>query len=162
MLEELISTCALFYFLITLDDKIATDATIRTLRLFKQNNKLKIQSAQNENFKNSSEMESLIKLCLQEWHQIRIHFRKERIQIINTKSLHWPEHIDLNPWKEFQKNAPEKELVAVTLVHVLGISESLLARCLNQSEGTIRYRVGNGLALLGQMNRPNISSLQFS
>lgn len=168
MSDDLINTCALFFFLITLDDKIATEATIKTIRTFKQKyqkpstpvNQSSLAEEQAKTF--SRDMEILIKLCLQEWEYIRTHFRKERIQIINTKSLHWPEHIDLNPWKEFQKQAPEKELIAVTWVHVLGISESLLAQCLNQSEGTVRYRVGNGLVFLGQLNRPNISALQFS
>lgn len=164
MSDELINTCALFFFLITLDDKIATEATIKTIRTFRQkHSKPSSTPASDELTKSQSQdIEILVKLCLQEWDSIRTHFRKERIQIINTKSLHWPEHIDLNPWKEFQKQAPEKELIAVTWVHVLGISEALLAHCLNQSEGTVRYRVGNGLVLLGQLNRPNISALQFS
>jgi len=151
MSDELINTCALFFFLVTLDEKIATKSSVRVISLFKQNYA-----------SDPSPLERLIKLCLQEWSLIRTQFRKEQLQIIKTKSLRWPEHLDLNPWKEFQKHAPDKELVAVTWVHVLGISESIIAKCLNQSEGTIRYRVGNGLALLGQLNRPNISSLQFS
>lgn len=165
MSDELINTCALFFFLITLDDKIATEATIKTIRTFKQQHSKSSSSTSSPNelaASHTQEIEKLVKLCLQEWEYIRTHFRKERIQIINTKSLHWPEHIDLNPWKEFQKQAPEKELIAVTWVHILGVSEALLAHCLNQSEGTIRYRVGNGLVLLGQLNRPNISALQFS
>lgn len=177
MSDDLINTCALFFFLITLDDKIATDATIKTIRTFKQKYSKPAATASFKSARSSTnseessgmptssysqDIEILVKLCLQEWESIRIHFRKERIQIINTKSLHWPEHIDLNPWKEFQKQAPEKELIAVTWVHVLGISEAILAHCMNQSEGTVRYRVGNGLVLLGQLNRPNISALQFS
>lgn len=166
MSDESIKVSALFYFLITLDDKIATEAAAKTLKLFNQKfnppTSKQIKFIPRESLSPSEEMKALIQLCLQEWRQIKTHFQKERIQIINTKSLHWPEHIDLSPWKEFQKQAPEQELIAVTWVHVLGVSESLLASALNQSEGTIRYRVGNGLSLLGQLNRPNISSLQFS
>ena len=65
-------------------------------------------------------------------------------------------------WKDFKKKCSENELVAVVVVHILGLSESALARCMKVKEGTIRYRVAHGLALLGQLNRPGLSALQFS
>lgn len=158
MTDEIISKCTLFFFLLTLDDKIATETTIKSIQELKR---VQLQRVGASAFENS-DLEPLIKICMKEWFHIRQRYKKEQIQIINTKALNWPEHIDLNPWKEFQKQAPENDLIAVTWVHVLGVSELTLARCLNLSEGTIRYRVGNGLSLLGQLNRPNISTLQFT
>lgn len=158
MTDDLISKCALFFFLLTLDDQKAIDITIKTLKLFKRQQR---QVAGASAF-NSTDLELLIKLCLIEWQEIRTRLKRDQIQIIGSKALKWPEHIDLNPWKEFQKHAPENELIAVIWVHVLGIPEASLARSLNLSEGTVRYRVGKGLSLLGQLNRPNISSLQFT
>lgn len=158
MTDELITKSALFFYLLTLDDKITTEATAKTLETLRTQGQQKAGAS----FIDDSNLESIIKCCLWQWQKIRTHFRKEQIQIISTNALRWPDHIDLNPWKEFQKRAPESELIAVTWVHILGVSETLLARCMNVSEGTIRYRVGNGLSLLGQLNRPNISSIQFS
>lgn len=158
MSDDLISKCALFFFLLTLDDSIANEATSKTLKLFKK----QIRNIPGASAFNSTNIESLIELCLKEWLVIRPKLRREQIKLISSKALKWPEHIDLNPWKEFQKYVPENELIAVIWVHVLGVSEATLARCLNVSEGTVRYRVGRGLSLLGQLNRPNISSLQFT
>ncbi len=158
MTDELITKSALFFFLLTLDDKITTEATSKALEALRDQGQPKAGAS----FFDDSNLESLIKCCLAQWQKIRSHFRKEQIQVISTTALRWPEHIDLNPWKEFQKRAPENELIAVTWVHIIGVPEAVLARCMNVSEGTIRYRVGNGLSLLGQLNRPNISSIQFS
>jgi hypothetical protein len=158
MTDELISKSALFFFLLTLDDKLATEATTKTI----ENVRSRLHRRAGASVSENPDLETLVRCCLEYWQIARYRFRKEQIQLVNSRALRWPDHIDLNPWKEFQKRAPEAELIAVTWVHVLGIPEALLARCLNVSEGTIRYRVGNALALLGQLNRPIMSSIQFS
>lgn len=156
MTDELISKSALFFYLLALDDKIATSAVQKVLELFQAQQRLQSKALDH------NDLEVIIKLCLNHWQKIKPHLKKDRLHLISTKNIKWPEHLDLNPWKEFQKLAPENELIAVIWVHILGVPESLLARCLNTTEGTIRYRVGNGLSLLGQLNRPSINSSQFT
>lgn len=159
MTDEIFCKSALFFFLLTLDDKVATEATFKTIDMIRAR-----LSARGPLAHQNSEiaLETLVRCCIEHWSLVRFRFQKDKIQVINSKALIWPNHIDLNPWKEFQKRASENDLMAVTLVHVLGIPETLLARCLNVSEGTVRYRVGNGLALLGQLNRPSSGAIQFS
>lgn len=155
MTDEIYSKSALFFFLLTLDDKIAIEESTKTIEQIKYQIEQNSKNSALENYN----ILIMISCCLNQWKILRTKFHKDHIQIITSKALTWPEHLDLNPWKEFQKRAPENELIAVTWVHLLGISESILAKCLNVSVGTIRYRVGKGLSLLGQLNRPNVSSI---
>jgi hypothetical protein len=158
MPDEIIGKSALFFFLLTFNDRIATDATVKIIEVIKNRSSRRTGASSVED----TNLECMIECCMEHWQTLHTRFSKEKVQIVSSKLLQWPEHIDLNPWKEFQKRAPENELIAVTWVHVLGIPEQILARALKVSEGTIRYRVGKGLSLLGQLNRPNISSLQFT
>lgn len=158
MTDDLISKCALFFFLLTLDDNTADEATTKIIKSFKK----QVQKISGASAFNSTNIDTLIGLCMKEWFILRRRTHRDHIKLISSKSLKWPEHVDLNPWKEFQKFAPENELLSVIWVHIIGVSEAQLARCLGVSEGTIRYRVGNGLSLLGQLNRPNLSTLQFT
>lgn len=158
MTDEIYTQSALFFFLLTLDDRVATEATVKTIELIRHRLAAKGPHADNPQVAK----EILVRSCLESWTLVRFRFQKEQIKVINSKTLVWPHHIDLNPWKEFQKRASENDLMAVTFVHVLGIPEAIVASCLNISEGTIRYRVGHGLSLLGQLNRPSTNSLQYS
>jgi DNA-directed RNA polymerase specialized sigma24 family protein len=159
MTDEVISKSALFFFLLTLDDKLAQQATQKSLEEFSLRSKAPFSGA---SFEENPELEIALQCCLRQWQLVRSQFRKEQSQILMSSWLRWPEHVDLNPWKEFQKKCPENEFLAVTCVHVLGYSEATLARCLGVSEGTVRYRVGIGLTLLGQLNRPTMSSIPYS
>lgn len=158
MTDEMYSQSALFFFLLTLDDRVATDATIKAIELIRLRLTAKGVHAENPQIA----MEIMVRGCLECWTLVRFRFQKEQIKIVNSKALIWPHHIDLSPWKEFQKRAGENDLIAVALVHVLGVPENIVASCLNVSEGTIRYRVGRGLSLLGQLNRPSTSPIQYS
>lgn len=158
MTDEIIRKSALFFFLLTLDEDLSERATENALLALRY--RLKEQAGASA-FEDSN-LELAIKCCLEQWQLIRSQSNHEQPQIINIKALQWPEHIDLNPWKDFQKKCSESELLSVICVHILGLPEAALARCLRVSEGTIRYRVGNALALLGNLNRPSIGDIQYS
>lgn len=158
MTDEIIRKSALFFFLLTLDDQLARTATAKALTALK----LRLKQRSGASAHEDSDLETALQCCLEQWNSIKPLVSSEKTKLINTKSLLWPEHIDLNPWKDFKKKCSEPELIAVIGIHVLGLSEATLSRCLKVSEGTIRYRVGHGLSLLGQLNRPTVSSIQFS
>lgn len=158
MSDEIIVKSALFFFLLTLDEKATQEATEKALYKFK----LRAPAISENTAPTSSHWETALDCWLEEWQFVRKNFRRTQSQVIMSKSLRWPENLDLGPWKEFQKRAPENELIAVLCIHVIGLPEEMLARSLKISEGSVRYRVGRGLTLLGQLNRPNISSIQYS
>ncbi|MEY4617490.1 MAG: hypothetical protein RJB66_2450 [Pseudomonadota bacterium] len=158
MTDEIIRKSALFFLLLTLDEEFSKEATRQAL--IELSNRLKEQAGASA--LEDSDLELAIRCCIEQWKLTRSQVYSNQSQLISIKALQWPEHIDLNPWKEFQKKCSENELLAVICVHILGLSEGALARCLRVSEGTIRYRVGSALALLGQLNRPSIGNIQYS
>ncbi len=65
------------------------------------------------------------------------------------KALLKPPVLDWASWYEFVRKANKNEISAVLWVKVLGFPEELVAKSLNVSEGTIRYRLNRGLLKLG-------------
>jgi hypothetical protein len=64
-----------------------------------------------------------------------------------------PEGIDLGPWREFQKNASEDELLTVIWSKILKFSDLEISEGLGITQGTIRYRLGRALRKLGSMTQ---------
>lgn len=83
------------------------------------------------------------------WEQVRTRTARGRPHYTPDSGWLLPERSDLGHWKEFQKSAPEDELLAVIWVHILGYSEVKVAAALGLTVGTLRYRVGRGLRKLG-------------
>lgn len=83
------------------------------------------------------------------WGQYRSRISRGRPQFSSDSGWLLPDQVDLGHWKEFQKSAPEDELLAVIWVHLLGYSEARVSQALGLTEGTLRYRVGRGLRKLG-------------
>lgn len=83
------------------------------------------------------------------WDEYRARISRGRPRYSADSGWILPENVDMGHWKEFQKSAPEDELVSVIWVHILGYSEEVVARALGLTEGTLRYRVGRGLRKLG-------------
>jgi len=65
-----------------------------------------------------------------------------------------PEGLDLGPWKEFQKQAQEDELLCLIWSKILKIADEDISMGLGVSVGTLRYRVGRALRKLGTLSNP--------
>lgn len=83
------------------------------------------------------------------WNQYKSRIPRGRPHYSSDSGWLFAEQADLGHWKEFQKTAPEDELLAVIWVHILGYSEEQVSKALGLTEGTLRYRVGRGLRKLG-------------
>ncbi|MFN7727681.1 MAG: RNA polymerase sigma factor [Bdellovibrio sp.] len=94
------------------------------------------------------------------WIQFKSKIPRGRPQFSNESGWLFVDKIDLGHWKEFQKTAPEDELLALIWVHILGFSEEQVSRALGLTEGTLRYRVGRGLRKLGTFLAPTGRSLK--
>jgi len=83
------------------------------------------------------------------WNRYRTKISRGRPRFTADSGWVLPPGIDLGQWKEFQKLAPEDELLAVIWVHILGYTEEHVGQALALTGGTLRYRVGKGLRKLG-------------
>ncbi|MCE3009575.1 MAG: hypothetical protein LW875_03055 [Proteobacteria bacterium] len=140
MSEQQVRSVALFFFLVFLDGKKAVDCSARTVsRLRKLINKSKPEISETE-------------MVTEIWAEFQS--RKKTLQrgkpSYSTESG-WkiPPELDLGAWKEFQKNALEAELIIVVLNHILQLKEEVISQALQITLGTVRYRAGRGLRLLG-------------
>ncbi len=58
--------------------------------------------------------------------------------------------IDLSPWRDFIRHAPEEEILSMIWVQILNLPIRAVARGLTLSEGTIRHRVSRAIRKLSQ------------
>lgn len=56
--------------------------------------------------------------------------------------------IDLSPWRDFIRHAPEEEILSMIWVQILNLSTRSVGRGLGVSEGTIRHRVSRAIRKL--------------
>ena len=54
-------------------------------------------------------------------------------------------------WRDFKKQSTDEEFLTVLWSTVLKVPEEKIARGLNISVGTVRYRLGKGLKKLGDL-----------
>lgn len=149
MSDSDVRSISLFFYFVFLDDRKAQEAAGIATDLF-----LKRQKKSD-----ASPTGSLVVSCTnQVWHKLKGKVVRGRPSLSGDGSWHPPQGLSLAPWREFQKSAAEEELVALTWSRILRIPDSEIAKGLNTSVGTIRYRVGKGLHQLGRLSqsmRPN-------
>ncbi len=137
-----IRALALFFFFASLDDTRAKEAASKAAdefeRLVRRNPEIERVAA-------------VVLASSKVWNQNRGKFPRGRPQYSTDSGWLLPVEPDLGHWKEFQKTAPEDELLAVIWVHILGYKEDQVSRALGLTGGTLRYRVGRGLRKLGNV-----------
>jgi hypothetical protein len=150
MNNTFIRQIGLFFFLALPEESLAIETAVHAALEYNKSQKIKNHlSAQSQ----------LIGCC----HQVLIKTLRSQKKISSSvfKSYHqnvgnmfqWPENVDKGPWREFRRHASIVELTAVVWSAILKNSDSDIADGLNITEGTVRYRVGKGLLLLGSLNR---------
>lgn len=137
---------ALFFLFSLLDEKVAVQATQRTIT------SLKARTPEAVKEDEASFRVRLISTCFQFWSQYKKSVPKGK-HLMTFAGWSLPDHADLGPWARFQKEASDEELLSVVLSRLLGFSEDEMAKGLQISEGTARYRVARGVRLLGEMSK---------
>jgi hypothetical protein len=65
-----------------------------------------------------------------------------------------PQGIKMEPWRQFVKDTDPQIYLAVIWSHLLQFNDKDISDGLGVSEGSVRYRVGQGLKILGQIVSP--------
>jgi hypothetical protein len=142
MFENEIKAIGLFFFLALLDERKAKAAASQAVDLFLQKMK-----------KSPAPMSSvnLVLATKQIWDKTRGNFNRGRPYYTADSGWAIPDKLDLSPWKEFQKSAPEDEFLVCIWSQVLKIPAQDLSTALEITQGTIRYRLGRAFRKLGTM-----------
>jgi hypothetical protein len=139
----------LFFFFALPEETLAMEAATLAALEFNKSQKIK------NNLESHSQ---LIHCCHKVLTKILRHHKKPSGSVFKnqnhiTNAFEWSENVDRGPWREFRRTANTTELIAVIWSSILKNSDLDIANGLGVTEGTVRYRVGKGLLLLGSLNR---------
>lgn len=147
MKEAQIKSVALFFFYTFLDKSLALKATVEALGLYDKRMKRREGHGTSE------------PLLVYSTYKVWKKYSKKRN--IKAKDLElaaegWiiPQGLKLEPWREFVKDQDPQLYLAVAWSQLLGFTDKDISEGLGVTEGSIRYRVGKGLKLLGQTVPP--------
>ncbi len=85
------------------------------------------------------------------WEKTKVKIQRGRPNTSIDSGWLIPPELDLGPWKEFQKNATNDELLVTIWSKILNYSEDIISVGLGLTSGTIRYRCARGFRKLGSM-----------
>lgn len=91
----------------------------------------------------------IVSVTYEVWMKFKRKVRRARGAPMHSRHWSLPEGMDFAPWRDFQKTAPEDELLSVIWGRILGISELEIAKGLGLTDGTVRYRLGRAFRKLG-------------
>lgn len=142
MNEPDVKAIALFFYFAFLDDRRAIEASTQALHIC------------SEKMKRSSDLKCSVALVAAThtvWNKYKFRIVRGRPNTSPESGWLLPSAVDLGPWREFQKNATQDELLTVIWSKILKISDQEISEGLGITQGTIRYRLGRALRKLGSM-----------
>lgn len=138
--EEQVRKVALFFLFALSDEKVALEAAHKA-----------VSRAKSAAVDGRAGDVDLIRAVYRVFDQFKTHRSRGPIEV--TGALLIPEGVELSIWRKFQKDGGPAEVVALILSRLLGFDDEAIAKGLNISVGTVRYRVGKGVRGLGLFAR---------
>ena len=153
MSQESYRSIANFFFFAFLDEALALESATRISAQFKTR-------MQNQSTNTQTQNDALIVyLTNQAFQSHRKHLYKGHSLISQEGGWLLPEGLDLSAWKQFHKEVPDQEMLAVLWSQILGLSDAAISEGLGVTAGTVRYRVGHGLRKLGAIHRFKVQTV---
>ena len=171
MFEPYVKSIFLFFYYVFLEEKIALKATRKVLKRQKQllaklpNRTMQSQFIYSEIYEETANQEVIILLissCLQIWKKYQKYSfsknkNKQTLKDISNKEGFIPS-VDLEPWCDFLRETEDEVVLVVILSKILLFKDEDIAKAMEISIGTVKYRLGYGLRCLGNMSP---SGVQF-
>lgn len=149
--SEFIEKLALFYYFCFLDEAKAQGYTAQTLKKINQN---KIRKTANEGTASSPAIE-LVRITQAMMKKNKGKFKPTSLAF-SSDYIQLPQNSNWGPWFEFRKKANDEDLSAVLYAKILGLPEEDIAVGLGLPIGTVRYRISQGLRILGHICSPEM------
>jgi len=141
MNEAQVRTVALFFFLAFLEEQVATVATTKAI------GKLNRGASITDKFTNVNS--AIVYYCYLYWKKMRK--KQKHVNIGVEKMFEIPGSLDLEPWKQLQKETIPEEYIATIWSMVMGFSDEQIAEGLSVSVGTVQHRVSLSIRRLGHI-----------
>lgn len=140
-----IKSVSLFFFFMLLDEDLAERASKDVLEALRSKFKKKSERV-------ASEPEVvLIHQCLFEFKRLKQMQALNRGSLVNKTKFILAPGVNVGAWRQFHRECPEDEILALVLSQVVGFDDRMISQGLGVSEGTVRYRIGRGLRQLGEL-----------
>ncbi|NQZ00037.1 MAG: hypothetical protein HRT45_05130 [Bdellovibrionales bacterium] len=147
---------ALFFYFALQDEKLATQATVKALQKIRKRFESAEQGDTPKPASTDLNQEAVLVAVTQKiWNNFRSSIRSTQSAVTIEGGWLVPEGVHLGPWREFRKESAEDEFLILLWSKVLKFSDQGIANGLNVSTGTVRYRVGSALRVLGRMVKAN-------
>ena len=126
-----------------MDEKLVRSFAKKTLKLLKKEDKHK------------NLMQKTVFYC----HRVLTHKkRNEKYMLLHTNPhIKVNKSIQLSHWFDFLKESDPEIITPVIFHKILNVSDVDIAKGLNISNGTLRYRLGKGLMELGEILKPGFA-----
>lgn len=142
--EAQTKSVALFFFFAFLDDKAAFQSTVKVIE------KCRRRLTQSE-VAEADVPVILVNLMARYFLKKNSYDIKSKVAMVYEAGWLVPTDVDLGVWQEFKKAAEIDEYLAVIWSKILNLDDSIIAKGLGVSVGTLRHRVGRGLRVLGHL-----------
>ena len=149
MTEAQIKSVALFFFFTLLDEDLAERAARLTIENFRV--QIKKKSKNGTKGLATDPVVVLIRESRLVFEKISKSENLNRAAINQKAKFLLPPGVSYGAWRQFHKEAPREDLIAIIWSRIVGFDDVKVAQGLGASEGTIRYRVGRGLRQLGHL-----------
>lgn len=143
-MRDVIGRAGLFFYLAFLDEGRAKEATRDIVKTLRRRGLHKVHSE-------TESLEDFIQL-IHSYSQKHGQSARPTGVSFTSGDLVVPAGLNWSRWLEFRRQAERNDFYAVLFTRILGISEALVAKALNVTEGTMRLRVARGLKLLGTIH----------
>ncbi len=144
MSESDVKAIALFFYFAFLDDRRAMEASTLAITICKE------KKSRNPSLRSNI---AIVAATQTIWSKYKMRVVRGRPNTSVESGWLIPSGIDLGPWREFQKNASQDELLTVIWSKILNVTDEDISEGLGITQGTIRYRLGRALRKLGSMNQ---------
>lgn len=149
---ELLEKLALFFYFALLDEAKAQSATVQAIRKIKM--EFATRKIREDEFTATDFVFITNKLLDQFKNSI-----KPTTLAYSSSYIVLPERSNWGPWFELRKNLNEKEFRSLLYSKILKFSDSEIAAGLSLPVGTVRYRIGRALKMLGSFNLSSVSGV---
>ncbi len=143
--EQQVRKIALFFFFTFLEEKTAFEAAHKAVSI------LKAKKAHFTSEQSAAQDVAVIAVMKRIFEQFKKSAPRGPASTEFDLMVDVPKGLDLAVWRRFHKLSPESETIAVVLSKILKYGDEAVAKGMNISLGTARYRIGKGIRTLGEI-----------
>lgn len=137
-----IRALAVFFYFAFQDERLAELATVKSV--------IAIKAKGSGDAADPTDVQTaIVATTFKVWNEYKKKIRSTQSSVSQTGGWILPHNVDLGPWQQFRKEAPDEEFLVMIWSTISRFSDEAISRGLGITIGTVRHRVARGLKRLG-------------